>query len=240
MGAQCTRSSPGQQQQTLPYGAPAPVILNIYNVGTSDKVNFLNRLLRPFGAGAFHCGVEVYGQEWSYGDYDEGTGVFACSPRLCEGHTYCESVSMGRTIMSEDHFMRCMKALEVRWMGRDYDILERNCCHFCEEVLALLRVACVPQWVTNLASAAAALKAAGEVVNEKRRSIRNPFALNGGCCGCDILPPNSGKQVEIISATPARQGSLHIAAERGAPGNEYWGDFAEGQPPRWSDRIRSA
>ena len=39
----------------------------------------------------YHCAVEVYGYEWSFGWNDEGdTGVFACLPQSCEAHTYKE------------------------------------------------------------------------------------------------------------------------------------------------------
>merc|ERR1740121_67762 len=44
----------------------------------------------------------------------------------------------------------------------DYDLLHRNCCHFCEELCLRLGFGPLPPWVTKLAAAGASL-AAGEV-----------------------------------------------------------------------------
>mmetsp|Transcript_82857 Transcript_82857/g.238071 ORF Transcript_82857/g.238071 Transcript_82857/m.238071 type:complete len:248 (+) Transcript_82857:75-818(+) len=217
MGAHCVRAAPRHtSEDQLQLHMPQPVTLNIYNVGNSDQVNILNRMLRPLGAGAFHCAVEVFGAEWSYGDYDEGSGVFSCQPRVCEGHRYCESVKMGKTTLKEGDFAKIMKLMEMRWLGKEYDILRKNCCHFCDEVLSQLNVACMPAWVTNLATAAAALQSAGECMEKKRRSLGSALptlVADTLCCGCEV---QSGKaqQVEIISASPTRRTSMEAAAAR--------------------------
>merc|ERR1719229_582486 len=54
-------------------------------------------MLRPFGTGVFHCGVEVFGKEWSFRGTEVGTGVFWCLPQNCSAHTYVETVYMGYT-----------------------------------------------------------------------------------------------------------------------------------------------
>jgi len=211
-------------------------MLNIYDVGTSGEVKMMNRVLRPLGAGAFHCGVEVFGVEWSYGDYEQGTGVFSCRPRNCEGHTYSESVTMGKSSMLEDEFKARMKMMEVRWQGTDYDLLQKNCCHFCEDVLALLNVACVPAWVNKLANAGAAVAAAGERLEQQRRSLGTLLSAQVAesfCCGCEV---NSlGKQsVEVISAIPVRRAQVEAAAQR------YEEDEAERGHSPWPDAFVEA
>ncbi|CDI77286.1 hypothetical protein EAH_00023000 [Eimeria acervulina] len=55
-----------------PRGAPYPpftprmVLLHVYDL-TPAISNYVNRIMRPLGAGAFHAGVEVYGQEYCFG-----------------------------------------------------------------------------------------------------------------------------------------------------------------------------
>ena len=35
------------------------VLLHIYDLGSSNKVSLVNSVLKPFGSGAFHCGIEA-------------------------------------------------------------------------------------------------------------------------------------------------------------------------------------
>mmetsp|Transcript_143179 Transcript_143179/g.373099 ORF Transcript_143179/g.373099 Transcript_143179/m.373099 type:complete len:246 (+) Transcript_143179:110-847(+) len=238
MGAACQRSLPRQSPDEIALPPPAPVRLHIYDVGTSGEVKMINRVLRPLGAGAFHCGVEVFGLEWSYGDYEQGTGVFNCRPQCCEGHTYSESVNMGKTSMLEAEFKARMKMMEVRWLGKDYDLLKKNCCHFSDEVLTLLNVACIPAWVTKLANAGAAVAAAGERIEQRRKSLGTLLAAQVAenvCCGCDVH--SAGKQsVEVIPSM-----SVHRACpEGGARRYEDSDDELErGQSP-WPDAFVEA
>jgi len=74
----CTQPSP----EAHGVQTPEPVTLNIYNLGGSSCSRSLNALLKPFGTGAFHCGVQVYDREWSFSDTStgEGDGVFPVVP----------------------------------------------------------------------------------------------------------------------------------------------------------------
>lgn len=180
MGQACVRDLP--VGEVLP--PPVPVTLNIYDIGTNGEVAALNRVLRPLGTGAFHCGVEVFGLEWSYGDFPTGTGLFSCDPRSCGGQSYCESVPLGNTRVLCTEMQMVLKRLEHRWKGKDYDILKRNCCHFCREFCQLLAVRDVPHWVMNLAIAGAAVADAEAEFHNKRRSLSRGIAsrLSLLCC----------------------------------------------------------
>lgn len=159
------------------------VVLNIYDVAGASAINRVNQLLRPVGTGLFHAGVQIYGEEWSFGASaaeDESawslsfagssgrsgevtdallcTGVFSCEPRGCEPHRYRESVVMGRTRMSPDEVRELLDLLQEDWLGLHYDVLRRNCCHFADSLCQYLGVGPVPAWVTNLAGAAATLQ----------------------------------------------------------------------------------
>merc|ERR1740121_1636774 len=78
----------------------SPCSLHVYDLG-SDSCGTINACLRPLGTGFFHCGVEVYGWEWSYswaGPHESAleklweTGVFCVPPKTCEGHAYSQTV----------------------------------------------------------------------------------------------------------------------------------------------------
>ncbi|KXZ49413.1 hypothetical protein GPECTOR_21g639 [Gonium pectorale] len=44
--------------------------------------------------------------------------------------------------------------LKREWQGTTYDLLQRNCCHFCEELCALLGVGSPPAWLNRFAQGA--------------------------------------------------------------------------------------
>jgi len=144
---------------------PAPVTLHIYNVGRTSLGRFVNGLLRPLGTGIFHCGVEVYGYEWSYSNTRSGTGdgVFCSMPTFCEGHDYSENLSMGVTTMSRAAIMDLISLLKREWQVHEYHTLRRNCCHFSNEFCQRLGVGRIPAWVMNLAGAGASVLDAKEV-----------------------------------------------------------------------------
>eukprot|EP00931_Biecheleriopsis_adriatica_P079355 TRINITY_DN52758_c0_g1_i1.p1 TRINITY_DN52758_c0_g1~~TRINITY_DN52758_c0_g1_i1.p1 ORF type:complete len:238 (-),score=32.06 TRINITY_DN52758_c0_g1_i1:46-759(-) len=173
MGLSCSRGSTLEEQLGEPRKAtekPEPVYVHIYNIGTSGRTSFLNSVLRPFGAGAFHCGVEIYGLEWSFSDVvshlpKEGqaspSGVFSCWPKSCRGHNYCETVNMGLTAKSEVQVLMLISKMEEQWPVAGYDLLRRNCCHFVDELCRQLGVGTLPPMLNNLAQMGAAIATMG-------------------------------------------------------------------------------
>mmetsp|Transcript_17209 Transcript_17209/g.37030 ORF Transcript_17209/g.37030 Transcript_17209/m.37030 type:complete len:278 (-) Transcript_17209:785-1618(-) len=133
------------------------VTLHIYDVGGHRLVKGANKVFRTIGTGAFHAGVEINGQEWSFGFCELGSGVFSCQPSQCPGHTYRECLPMGATKLSSHDVAEVIVKLTQQWQGPDYDLLVHNCCHFSAALCQALQVKRVPAWVTNLAGAGATL-----------------------------------------------------------------------------------
>mmetsp|Transcript_71938 Transcript_71938/g.166536 ORF Transcript_71938/g.166536 Transcript_71938/m.166536 type:complete len:258 (-) Transcript_71938:26-799(-) len=131
---------------------PSPVKLNLYDLLPIDP---LQKGLRALGTGAFHAGVEVFGDEWSYGFSYSGTGIFKSTPQKCEGPNFREAVDMGETPLSESEVGALLSQMMTEWKGEDYDLLRHNCCLFSKALCEKLGVKPVPAWVTNLAAAGA-------------------------------------------------------------------------------------
>jgi hypothetical protein len=174
------------------------VTLHIYDVVGHALVRNVNRICRALGTGAFHTGVEVYGQEWSYGYSDQRhSGVFCCTPRSCNTHAYREAIEMGHTDLSPGEVRALLEELARVWPGQEYDLLRRNCCHFTDEFCRRLGVGALPNWVSSLASTGAALLDNGLTATISLpilRSLDDPVsALRGSTGSLSVMlsPPTA-------------------------------------------------
>lgn len=104
--------------------------------------------------GAFHAAVEVYGEEWSFYRTPNPNSCGVCKslrPRHHPVHVFRQSVNMGTTKLKEWEVRYLIRSsLAQTWPGGSYDLLSRNCIHFCEELLLALGVQQVPGWVRGL------------------------------------------------------------------------------------------
>lgn len=178
---------------------PSAVRLQIYDVGTSAVVHGINRLLKPLGTGAFHTGVEVFGQEVAFGNLEQTRcGIYFCRPRKCPGHLHIEQVLMGQTELSRKEFHRLVQELCSDWLSDGYDLLSRNCCHFADTLCRRLGVEALPARVLNLAGAGAGVLSVVGPAQPAASSAADsgvldcatdPFALSG------VAPINFNTQV---------------------------------------------
>jgi len=146
-----------EKQEPTVMNDPAPVVLHVYNLhGVSSTVNKLMR--HTVGGQVLHAGVEVYGQEWSYGETEEGSGVTRCKPKSEQaGHHFCESVYMGETRLSKQAVKELLREFAREWRGQDYNLIRHNCCHFSDSFCQRLGVGPIPKYVNCLADKAATI-----------------------------------------------------------------------------------
>lgn len=166
-------------------GAATPLVrLNIYDACTSKSGFVLNRILRPMGSGAFHCGVEIFGREWSYRGCQEGTGVFCCTPRYYRGQVSSESMEMGISELSSCNVLNLIGVLQQEWLGQDYQLLSHNCCHFCQRLCACLGVNPIPPWVMSLAETVVRAVHTIEGVSSECGCSKEPLCCRNTGTGC--------------------------------------------------------
>lgn len=124
------------------------VWLHVYDLDPLiAKVN--DYALSAIGMGAFHCGVEVSGDEWFFASGDSSeSGVLYMPPKSHQVHVFKESIDMGKTPLTEDEVKKIIAAAMEAWPSDSYHIVNRNCIHFCEHLCQKLRVpAPFPSWV---------------------------------------------------------------------------------------------
>ncbi|GJP43368.1 hypothetical protein CLOM_g2841 [Closterium sp. NIES-68] len=130
-------------------------ITNSPNPKTNNAILQINRVTKDaLGIGGiFHGAVEIHGEEWSFGYCERGSGVFSCPPKANPMYTFRETIEMGVTGMGEQKVRELLRRLSKEWPGRSYDMLARNCNHFCDEFCQALGVGPTPVWVNRFAYA---------------------------------------------------------------------------------------
>lgn len=156
------------------------VILHVYDVTNSgsDKANNtimqINKIFKDgIGLGGiFHSAVQVFGdEEWSFGFCEHGTGVFSCPATKNPMYTYRESIKLGKTSFSIFDVNQILRELSREWPGQSYDLLSKNCNHFCDEFCERLGVPKLPGWVNRFAHAGdAAVEIAGNTAYRFRQA----------------------------------------------------------------------
>ena len=125
------------------------VIVNIYDVGKFTRL--FNEVTRTLGgAGIFHAGIEVYGDEWSFGFCDEGTGITWNQPRRHRDHNFRESIHIGYTQLDQIEVEALVSRMQKEWPGNSYKLLSHNCLTFADAFLIELGLPVMPEWVRSL------------------------------------------------------------------------------------------
>ncbi|OLP91249.1 Desumoylating isopeptidase 2 [Symbiodinium microadriaticum] len=125
------------------------VALSIYELHGTAAVTALTELAGL--GGAFHVGVQVYWLEWSFGWCAEGSGIQALHFGKSDLGRFRQRLPLGRTPFSPEEVLALLRELRRQWEGKEYDLLRRNCAHFCIEFVKRLHVEEAPDWVNALA-----------------------------------------------------------------------------------------
>uniref|UniRef100_A0A0C9S3X8 TSA: Wollemia nobilis Ref_Wollemi_Transcript_28260_1456 transcribed RNA sequence n=1 Tax=Wollemia nobilis TaxID=56998 RepID=A0A0C9S3X8_9CONI len=123
-----------------------PVYLNVYDLTP------MNGYIYWFGLGVYHSGVEVHGVEYAFGAHEYPTsGVFEVEPKQCPGFTFRKSILIGATDFGPEEVRNFMEQLAGEYNGNTYQLIAKNCNHFCNDVCLKLTRNSIPRWVNRLA-----------------------------------------------------------------------------------------
>ncbi|CAN4086431.1 unnamed protein product [Withania somnifera] len=123
-----------------------PVYLNVYDLTS------VNGYAYWLGLGVYHSGVQVHGVEYAFGAHEyPTTGIFEGEPKQCEGFKFRKAILIGWTEMSHGEVKRIMEALADKYKGNDYNLISKNCNHFCNDACLKLTDNPIPSWVNRLA-----------------------------------------------------------------------------------------
>jgi len=177
-----------------------PVDLHIYDVSQEASIQRLNAFLAnrmsPIKLGGiFHAAVEVDGVEWSYGrtECQSSTGVTRTQPRADPNHHFRETVPLQPTALSKEEVGELVAQLKHEYLGRDYDLLRRNCCHFADDLCQRLGVGRIPAWVYRLA----------RIGSRIDRVLRPMHGLRGSVSSASVPSQSPSQSPSHSSSQPA-------------------------------------
>ncbi|XP_028766466.1 deSI-like protein At4g17486 isoform X2 [Neltuma alba] len=123
-----------------------PVYLNVYDLTP------INGYAYWCGLGVYHSGVQVHGVEYAFGAHEyPSTGIFEGEPRRCEGFVFRKTILIGKTEMGEEGVRRVMEELAGEYRGNAYNLITKNCNHFCNDACLKLTGKSIPSWINRLA-----------------------------------------------------------------------------------------
>ncbi|XP_050381828.1 deSI-like protein At4g17486 [Argentina anserina] len=123
-----------------------PVYLNVYDLTPYNGYAYW------LGLGVYHSGVQVHGIEYAFGAHEyPTTGIFEGEPKKCDGFTFRKSILIGKTDVGPLEVRAVMESLAEQYRGNAYNLITKNCNHFCNDACIRLTGNPIPNWVNRLA-----------------------------------------------------------------------------------------
>ncbi|KAF9613828.1 hypothetical protein IFM89_012360 [Coptis chinensis] len=123
-----------------------PVYLNVYDVTP------INGYAYWIGLGVYHSGIAVHGIEYGFGAHDlPTTGIFQVEPKRCPGFKFRKSIMIGKTDLGSKDIRAFMEKLAQEYVGNTYNLITKNCNHFCNDICQRLTGSRIPRWVNRIA-----------------------------------------------------------------------------------------
>lgn len=202
-------------------------MLHVYDLDSlTGKVNAVTRHLAQ--SGVFHVGVQVYGDEWSFGQHDDITSGVTCNkPKEHFFHVYRESVYMGDTDLSRAEVWLLLERLKPEWPGNSYHLFQRNCITFADVLCHELGVNRVPEYVWRLPRHGAGL---AENIKSGLQQLREFDDAIGVSSGWNAMKNGGNKVGRALGLVP-KNSSRRDRNGYGDGGDPPWRDDFGGLPP---------
>ena len=119
------------------------VLLNVYDLSPANDYLF------PVGLGLHHSGVEIDAREYSFGS---GGGIFEGPPKEAGGARFRFQIDMGAYDGGLKELNQALDDLRSSGFGAaDYNLVRKNCNHFCQALCWRLLQRSIPAYVNRLA-----------------------------------------------------------------------------------------
>ena len=132
--------------------------------------------------------VLAYGTEYTYGAHDYPTsGVFEVKPRQCPGFQFRRSIIVGTIWIDVRTLQNFIEELACEYTGESYNLIYKNCNHFCNDVCMRLVGVPLPSWVNRLAKLGKCWCGNPDLSRESFTTAINGLLLLGSMCFAAFL-----------------------------------------------------
>ena len=141
----------GRTSISLSESRKLPISVNVYDLMPQSR---LSSFMWFTGLSICHSGVVIDDREWAFGGHDvEGvTGVYVTKPRAVpENAVFRVSIPLAVTILSDGAIRDHLNRLKKEYTGPSYDLLNKNCNHFVQDVCMALCGVTPPAWINRIA-----------------------------------------------------------------------------------------
>ncbi|GKY99992.1 hypothetical protein MPSEU_000952700 [Mayamaea pseudoterrestris] len=184
------------------------VWLHVYDLSQA------NDYLWHAGFGIHHSGIEVSGIEYTY-----GAGIYESNtPTIVPNAKHRERIELGSFDGGSDRLKQAIDELRDTFGPDDYNVLKRNCNHFCNDLSWKLLQRKIPGYVNRLSDVAMCLsclipKKFLEPVRESDLANQDKNGANFGIVKTSSIAAFSGAGRSLADATTSspseRNGLLH-------------------------------
>ena len=113
--------------------------------------NFLYAVSVNWGLISFGI-YSVHGIEYAFGAHEyPTTGIFEGEPKQCDGFTFRKTIFIGKTDLGPEEVRAVMEELAGEYRGNAYNLITKNCNHFCNDACIRLTGNPIPSWINRLA-----------------------------------------------------------------------------------------
>ena len=96
--------------------------------------------------------ISVHGVEYAFGSHEHATtGISGGEPRQGNGFAFRKQILIGFTEKKWMEVRGVMEELAEDYKGNSYNLIARNCNHFCNDACVRLTGNAIPSWINRLA-----------------------------------------------------------------------------------------
>ncbi|XP_076927274.1 deSI-like protein At4g17486 [Bidens hawaiensis] len=170
-----------------------PVHLNVYDLTS------MNGYAYWLGIGVYHSGVQVHGVEYAFGSHEHSsTGIFEGEPKRCDGFTFRKQILIGFTEKNRREVRRVMEDLAEDYKGVSYNLITKNCNHFCNDACLRLTGNSIPRWINRLARIGALCNC---IIPASLRSIKVGVKDNKACNDGELRKKLKSRSTRFYSSS---------------------------------------
>lgn len=122
-----------------------PVELYIYDLSQGMAKQMSRQFLGKQIDGVWHASIVVYGMEFYYGQ-----GIQTSAPGSTHHGRPLEIINMGNTSLPQDIFIEFLDSLKSTYTTASYDLFEKNCLNFTNDVAQFLVGREIPDRISGL------------------------------------------------------------------------------------------